>query len=265
MPIFSQIEIKKSVFITQEVKNKEGKIVLEEKNITDTKAKNGDLFKDLVEGLKKSSEVRSVEVISKQEAYQKFLKDRGSLIELEADESMMPVELKIQLTDPKEADKIVTFVKQEKYQPLDPQPNYEQKVYSRILSGVSYLKKGGLGLSIIFVIISILITLNTIRMAIFSRKKEIEIMRLVGASNYYIKGPFIVEGIFYGSLSTLVCILMLYPILYLTSQPVENFLGGNMFLYFNQHLPYIIIFQLLIGITLGIFSSLLALKKYLKI
>jgi len=124
-------------------------------------------------------------------------------------------------------------------------------------------------------IIAILITFNSIRITIYSHRQEIEIMRLVGASNKYIQLPYIWEGIFYGFVAALVSVPLAYFYLSFISQgsgadsvlPVSNTTYLKEFLsdYFSQNIFLIFLSHLLLGISLGTVSSFIAIRRYLKI
>ncbi len=124
----------------------------------------------------------------------------------------------------------------------------------------------GLLVTLVFMVLSILITFNTIRLAIFFAKEEISVMRLVGASRWHVQGPFLVEGLFYGIISTLVTLIIFLPITYWFGRHMTDFFQGiNLFKYYVSHLYEFVIILLLFSVALGAFSSFLATRKYLKV
>ena len=130
------------------------------------------------------------------------------------------------------------------------------------------VKKGALIISLMFVLIAVLIVFNTVRIAIFTHQQEIGIMKLVGATNGFIRSPFILENIFSGIIACVLAITVIYFLLSLVQPHLNNFFAGvdvNLIGYFNTN--FIIIFggQLLGIIILNIISSSLALGKYLKV
>lgn len=130
------------------------------------------------------------------------------------------------------------------------------------------VKNGAWIVTIMFIIIAILIVFNTVRIAIFTHQQEISIMKLVGATNNFIRSPFILENIFSGVIACGIAISVIYFILSLMQPHLNNFFAGvdvNLIGYFNTN--FIIIFgsQLLGIILLNIISSSLALGKYLKV
>jgi cell division transport system permease protein len=124
----------------------------------------------------------------------------------------------------------------------------------------------GLVIIAIFIAATVAITLNTLRLAIYTSREEISVMRLVGASQWYIRAPFLVEGVLYGSLAALATLLIFYPLTWWMGGATANFFGGiNIFYYYLSHFP---LFFLLIagsGVLLGGVASLLAVRRYLKI
>ena len=115
-------------------------------------------------------------------------------------------------------------------------------------------------------LVAILVVFNTIRLTIYGSRDEIEIMRLVGASNWFIRSPFIIQGVIVGVLATLITTLLFFPLTLFVGIKLQTFAPGfNLFSYFADNLLLIVSLQLLTGIGLGIISSLLALRRYLKV
>jgi len=118
---------------------------------------------------------------------------------------------------------------------------------------------------IVLLISSILITFNTIRLAIYTSREEIAIMRLVGASNMFIRGPFMLQGLMYGLLAGILAMLIFYPIMVWIGPATEAFFGLNLLAYYAENFGYISAIILGIGILLGLISSTLAIARYLRI
>ncbi len=118
---------------------------------------------------------------------------------------------------------------------------------------------------IVLVASSILITFNTIRLAIYTTREEIGVMRLVGASNSFIRGPFMLQGVMYGVVSGVLALLILYPIVLWLGPETESFFQFNLFNYFVQ--DFLRIFATLVGagVALGMVSSVLAVTRYLHV
>lgn len=112
--------------------------------------------------------------------------------------------------------------------------------------------------------ISVVITFNTIRLAIYTAREEIAVMRLVGASKRYIQGPFVVEGFLYGIISAFVVIVLFFPLTYWLGDRVEQFFGGiNMYSYYLANFFEIMTILAGTGIVLGVGSSFFAVQRYI--
>lgn len=146
--------------------------------------------------------------------------------------------------------------------------NYGEEMIDQLITVFKVVEKASIAIVISLVIVTAFLIGNTIKLAIFSRKREIEIMRLVGASNVSIKVPFVIEGLFIGILGSLIPIILSvygYVSLY-------NFFDGRLFgsslaklVSPTPFMYYTSILLLLIGIMVGMFGSYRAVKKYLKI
>lgn len=121
----------------------------------------------------------------------------------------------------------------------------------------------GIILTIILMAISVAITFNTIRLTIFISREEIGVMRLVGAENKYIQGPFLVEGMVYGAIASLLTMLIFYPFTLWLGRSMTTFLGVNLYEYYIHHFIEIFLLLLVSGVFLGSLSSYLAIRKYL--
>ena len=143
--------------------------------------------------------------------------------------------------------------------------NYNQNkvVIDRLNSIIAGAQKLGFLVTLILVIISILITFNTIRFTIFISKEEIGVMRLVGASKTRVRGPFMIEGAIYGFLATVITMLIFWPTTAWLGNHMTNFFGINLYDYFFSNFFQIFIIVLLSGVFLGIISSFLATSRYL--
>lgn len=118
---------------------------------------------------------------------------------------------------------------------------------------------------IVLVAASILITFNTVRLAIYTTREEISVMRLVGASNTFIRGPFMLQGIMYGVASGVLALLIIYPLVLWIGPETEAFFQFNLFSYFVQDFPRIFGIIVGSGIALGMVSSMMAVARYLHV
>jgi cell division transport system permease protein len=141
--------------------------------------------------------------------------------------------------------------------------SYNQLVIERLNSIISGARRLGFLLTLYLIISSIIITFNTIRLAIFISKEEIGVMRLVGASKMVVRGPFMVEGVIYGVIATLITMLIFWPVTAWLGRNMTSFLGINMYHYYLSNFFQIFVIILLSGILLGVISSMLAIRRYL--
>ena len=132
---------------------------------------------------------------------------------------------------------------------------------------VSFAEKMGLLISIVLVTISSLIVFNTIRMAIFNRREEIEMMKLIGADKAFIRGPFIVEAVVYGFIAAIIATGLGILTLYLSGPKLEAYgiIVSNTLNSSIMYIGFVLPIMIVVGAVVGVISSLLATRKYLKI
>jgi cell division transport system permease protein len=141
------------------------------------------------------------------------------------------------------------------------------KVIDKLNNITNAITKGGIALTAVFVIVTIMVMFNTIRLTIYNRREEVEIMRLVGATNWYIRGPFIIEGLMYGLLAMIISSAIMLLLLFLLSSRVEQFLSLQAF---GGSLISILAWKILavnfiIGLLLGMLGSSIAIRRYLRV
>ena len=143
--------------------------------------------------------------------------------------------------------------------------NYHQNkiVIDRLNNIISGAQRLGFLITLILIIISVIITFNTIRLTIFISKEEIGVMRLVGASKMQVRGPFMVEGAIYGIVATIITLILFLPATIYLGRNMTDFLGLNIYDYYISNLFQISIIILLSGVFLGMISSFFAIRKYL--
>lgn len=145
--------------------------------------------------------------------------------------------------------------------------NYAQnkQIIDRLTDIMNSVRRLGIAITAFFVIISILITFNTIRLTIYMAREEITNMRMVGAENKYIQGPFMVEGVVYGIISAIITLIMFYPItLWLTNNTQAFFGGMSILSYYGDNFIQLFFILVTSGALLGIISAWFAIRKYLK-
>jgi len=150
--------------------------------------------------------------------------------------------------------------------PLIDQVNFpkNKEAIDRLTSIIEAVESSTLVTLIVLVVAAVAITFNTIRLAIYTAREEISVMRLVGASNSFIRGPFMLQGIMYGVVSGVLALLIMYPILLWIGPETEDFFQFNIFGYFVTEFSYFFGTLVGIGVVLGMISSLLAVARYLR-
>lgn len=190
----------------------------------------------------------------------------------ELDENPLGASFNIRAVDPSQYESIVKFMQERMAAAGDAsivdRINYAQNkqaidALSRIIEAS---RKLGTIIVIFFVGVSVLITFNTIRLAIYIFREEISVMRLVGASEMYIRGPFVTVGLMYGLVAGIVTLILLYPVTYWVG-PITLRLGTglNLFDYYLSTFGQLFVVVIGAGLFLGAVSSFLAVKKYLKV
>jgi cell division transport system permease protein len=232
----------------------------------------------LKQRLESLPEVSSIEYITSDQALENFKRrHENDQITLQALEELgqnpLGATLNIKAKEPSQYQGIADFLSQESILSKDGSPivdkvNYQQNkvAIERLSKIIDSSDKLGNIITLILIVVSILITLNTIRLAIYISKEEISVMQLVGASKNYIRGPFIISGILYGVISGIITLLLFLPVTYWLGNLTQNFfIGLNIFDYYISNLFSIILIVLGSGIAIGAVSSFFAVRKYLKL
>ena len=180
--------------------------------------------------------------------------------------------LNIKARDPSQYSSIVDFINQKAVASdgtsiVDKINYYQNQTTIDKLTGIiNSANSLGFALTLFLIIISILITFNTLRLVIYMSREEISVMRLVGASTGYIRGPFFVAGALYGFISAVITLILFYPItLWLGNTTANFFVGVNVFSYYISNFGEIFLIIVFSGVAIGSLSSFLAVRKYLKV
>lgn len=181
--------------------------------------------------------------------------------------------LSVRAKDPSEYESIVSFLEASPVlsasgASIVDRINYAQnkEIIDRLTLAIQATREIGLAIVILFAIASILIAFATIRLAIYTAKEEIAVMRLVGASNAYIQGPFIVTGIITGGIAAIVVLALLWPITWYTGMQTTGWFGGfNVASYYASRFALVFLIVMSSGIVLGAIASVLAIRRYLKV
>ncbi len=234
------------------------------------------------------AEVNKVEYISRDAALALFKTkwQSNALIMQGLDEigsNPFPASLNIKANNPGQYGSITNFLENKAPATADGTPiiekiNYQQNklVIDRLGRIIPAVEQTGLIVAIIFVIVALIVVWNTIRLIVYTAKDEISVMKLVGASNIYVRGPLVVSGIMYGILSGVITLILMAAFAYWSDALVLKFAGVqvasdfelavNVFSrYFIQNFSQIFILIMGAGIILGGIPSYIAARRYLKV
>ncbi len=241
-----------------------------------TDASENDIV-SLKDSLSNLDEVKSLDYVSREDALSAF-EDRhadNTLIIQSLDElgdNPLGASLNIKAKNPSQYESIAKYLEngagnQASVSSIIDKINYRQNktVIDRLTGILETSRSIGTGISLVLIFVALLVTFNTIRLAIYTSREEIKIMRLVGASNRYIRSPFMIEGVLYGIISTIVTMSLFYPLTYWLGPMSESFFGGiNVFYYYLANFFQLFAVLLAASVALGTFSSWVAARRYLR-
>ncbi|MBU0731617.1 ABC transporter permease [Patescibacteria group bacterium] len=233
---------------------------------------------DIIEAqvyLQQMPEVDQVTYISKDDALEKFaashLDDpniQESIAELE--ENPLPASLVVTAYELDDYKVILNNFEASQFNEFAQDKSFTdyQLVIEKLSNIINRIYQIGFILSIFFIIISVFVVFNTIRMATYAQREELGIMKLVGATNAFIRAPFFMEAIFYAILSAVITIVIFYPTVLLASPYINSFFEGYDFdfmYYFNQYVLHVFFLELAVALFLTTVSSMIAITRYLKV
>lgn len=233
-------------------------------------------IKKVEESLSKLPEVKSITYTSSEDALSNFKDKHGNdYLTLQALDELsnnpLGASLNIKANDPSQYESISKYFEDDSALSsgaltIIDKIDYSQNklVIDRLTSIINGARNLGFIVSLILIIISIIITFNTIRLIIYMSRDEISVMKLVGAGNKYVKGPFIVSGILVGICASLLTILIFIPISIWLGNNMTDFLGLNLYQYYKSNFLQLFIIQLLSGVLLGSIGSFFAINRFLK-
>lgn len=227
---------------------------------------------NIKQSLESLSEVREVEYVSRDRALEIFKaahRDDETITQALNELSTNPLvaSLNIKARQPDQYASIAQYLNAPNLSRYIDNMSYSknQVVIDRLTAIVQNVNRGGLALTVILAVIAGLVVFNTIRLAIYSNRDEIAVMRAVGASNAFVRGPYLVGGIISGVLAAITSIIVAAPLAYMVTPYLRAFIPGlDIFEYFYSHLFILLGYQLLFGIGIGMLSSFIAVRRYLK-
>lgn len=242
---------------------------------TDTPDSDAAKIESSIEQLKS---VKAVSYINAQQARTSFInqnKDSAEIINATTiATNEFPATLNIKVVDINNTSELQKFVKNNSLIQKDidqsRSPTFtgpQSTSINTIGRALTLAQRIGVIASVIFATISVLIIFNTIRMAIFNRREEIQMMKLIGAEKSFIRGPFLIEAVVYGFIAAILASILAYSILYVISKPLTNYgVQIQSTLHFvTLYAGPVLIAMILTGAIIGIISSSLATRSYLKL
>jgi cell division transport system permease protein len=239
---------------------------------------DGTIEKDILdirdEILKMSPNIKNVEYISKDQAFAFFNekhKDNSVLTRALQEVGDNPFLPSLNITtngDPVQYATISNILQTSDFSKLINKVDFSQKkdTIEKVYSITKSVNTFGLILGIILIIVAMSVVFSTIKLVIENSKEEISTMRTVGASDWFIRGPFVIQGVIYGFISFLICILVSMIFAYFLSPKIQIMLPGfNIFSYFLTNWWIFVLIQLGFGIGVGVISAFFVVKRHLEL
>lgn len=233
----------------------------------------GEAFARQVEGLPNAD---SVTYLSKDQALQRYREQNANnpalLSAINETDNPLPATIRVKPVDLNRMQEIRDFLNKPENRELWEDVTYRddrKAAIDKIAHATNLLQRAGIVAVLVFALISMLIIFNTIQMAIFNRREELTIMRLLGATTWYIRGPFVVETVIYGIVSAIISVLIINALFVAASSALQASSLGLLDIqysakYFHDHFWVLLTIQLVLGILIGAVSSTIATRRYLK-
>lgn len=225
------------------------------------------------EKLKNRLDVKSIHFVSKEEALKRWQEMKISQKikeQISTQDNPLPFSLDVKTHRSEDLEAVANYLAGPEFSQIVDRISYKENkdIIEKLVNFTNFSRKLGLALGLVFIVISILVILNTVRLAIYTRTKEIEIMRLVGASDIFIRVPFIIEALLYSLLATLLSMLFIWIGLSFISPMITHYLGDinlDMKGFFIHNLSWIFLFELIISSFISVSCSIISMGKHLKI
>lgn len=224
--------------------------------------------------LKTSPDIKNIQYVSREDALNTFTekhKDNSvfsdALLQV-GDNPFLPSLNIITTGSPSQYEQVSNILQSDQFSNLIEKVDFSQKkdIIEKVFSITSNINTFGLGLIVLMVCIAILVVFNTVKLIIYSSKEEINTMKIVGAGNWFIKAPFIIEGAIFGAISFVICMFISFVSVDVLSPGISVIVPGfNLFNYFISHVWIMILIQLGFSVGLGVISSFIVVRKYLKV
>lgn len=219
-------------------------------------------------------EVKNVRYVSSDQALEDFKKQnednadiQAALAELET--NPLPASIVVQAYHLEDYETIMSQFENSEFDIYAEDKNFSdhQAVIERLSTLTARVYDAAIIVSALFIVISMVMMFNTIRLGIYAHREELTIMRLVGATNTFIRAPFILEGFMYAVLSSAIAMALLWGCVMIVTPYVNNFFYGYNFaldVFFMKNFAYIVMIQFLASLALSVGSSMISIGRYLR-
>ena len=223
---------------------------------------------EIKEQLESNEMIGTIIYESKEEALEKFsqqIGDRKDLISGLEENNPLQNSFILTIKDPSQAGEIAKSI--ERIKGVE-EVKYGEEIVDKVLKSTRFIRSLTLIVTVILAIISIFIISNTIKLTVYGRKKEISIMKYVGATNWYVRWPFLIEGAILGLIGALLALLILgYSYYYFTGMAQHTALSiiSNSLVPAGQMINQIKWYFVIGGLSIGVIGSILSMRKFLKV
>ncbi|MBI3420588.1 MAG: ABC transporter permease [Candidatus Sungbacteria bacterium] len=224
------------------------------------------------QALEENADVADVTYVSRDIALAQFRerhKNNALIVSAleEIGENPLEASLNVKAKDPSRFAAISEFLAKKNYPAVDKINYFEnEKVVERLGSILATIRGSGALLLVFLACVAMLVAFNTIRLVIYTMREEIGIMRLVGGTSWFIRGPFLVSGALYGLIATVLIMLAFFPLTWFFAPKLMIVVPEfNLFAYFVSHLVEFFGILLAAGVGIGMLSSFVAVRRYLKV
>lgn len=217
--------------------------------------------------------VENVKYVDKNEALSIFMeqnRDDPTIISgLDVTDNVLPASLEVSVLDLSRIDQVTAVANDPSFEDVVDETSVSEerrKTIDNIARAQDFITMASILTASVFALISVLVIFNTIRMAVFTRSTEIEIMKLIGATPNYIRGPFLFEAGLYGVLAGLLASVAVYSVLIgLGPRANRQLLIEPTIDFFVTHWLWVVLITIIMGVTIGFISCIISMSRYLRL
>ncbi|MFH0987550.1 MAG: permease-like cell division protein FtsX [Patescibacteria group bacterium] len=231
-----------------------------------------DIFK-VKERIENFPQIDAVSYVSREKALESFKEEHKNDPQImealeEIGDNPLPASLNVRASAANTYEALANFLEKGEFKSLIEKVNYRQNksIIDKLFSISNSIKNSGIVLSLLLIFIALTVTFNTIRLAIYSKKREIEVMKFIGATDWFVRGPFLIEGVLLGLFAGFFSFLLFYGVdAVLSAQGAGIFSELNLLSFFENNILFLLLIQFGGGIILGAVSSIFATQKHLRV